>query len=67
MYFGLGQDVELYRGGANILETADTFKALAGYKASDDSTGQDATVNACDCSGNVVVLTFKDGLLTATA
>jgi len=25
IYFGLGQDVELYRGGANILETADTF------------------------------------------
>jgi len=53
-------DVNLKRGGANLLETEDTFKA-AGYQSSDGSAGATGTITLA----SITTITVKNGLITA--
>jgi hypothetical protein len=50
--FGSSSDTNIYRGGADLLQTDDTFRAV-GYQSSDGSTGGTATTGG---------VTFKNGL-----
>jgi len=60
---GSAPDTNLYRGGANILQTDDTIKA-AGYQSSDGTAGATANVDVAKVGGGTRTLSFKNGLYT---
>lgn len=60
IYFGLAQDVTLYRSAANLLKTDGDFQA-AGYKSSDGSAGATGSFTSADGK----TITVKNGLITA--
>ncbi|MFA5021409.1 MAG: hypothetical protein WC517_05150, partial [Patescibacteria group bacterium] len=68
LYFGgtagSDNDVNLYRGGADILQTDDSFRA-AGYQSSDGTAGissATATIRNATDTGDCII-TQKNGLI----
>lgn len=59
---GASLDVNIKRGGANLLQTDDVFKA-AGYQSSDGTVGATGTITLA----TTTTITVKNGLITAWA